>query len=622
MSQPIVPIFVPTPTTPNFVNGDLEVGGDAQVDGNLTVKGIANIGTINLENVSTNGNLQVGGTTQLTGNVTINGELLLPHIQSGTGTLVSLALNTSNEVVVGSESGGGTVSSVSTSDSNLVLTPDPIITTGTIAIASHPSFSGLTTTGTTSLASTTASSLTVTGGSSFSTVSASGASTMAGISATGLTMTGAIASGTNSITAGPASFSTLSASGTSTLAGVSATGLTMSGAIASGTNSISAGPGSFSTLSASGASTLAGVSATGLTMTGAIAAGTNSITGGAGSFSTLVASGASSMNAGLTVKAPGAGTSSSQLTVVDATNTNYVLHIGPNHSNAQSIIQSQTLTVGFNNLALNPLGGSVTTFSNTLDNGSGGSSFGSLTSGSLTSTGALTVNGNSQLGTASGTNTVHTSHNVLDDGSGNATFTGNALAVTVNGSTDLAGLVYFNGAPSTTGVAALISDMSSNYLHLLTPTFAFANINVTLPSNNGTLALLSDIPATPTVPIQVMYNVNSTGILSLYGSAKGFSLASNTITFPSLDGNSYLITTILNCQPTTGAYVTSSIKVTDSSGNTSIQSNASVPVGSPTNATSISNLFPYVNHIGSANIQLILTNVASVIGMLIITQIL
>jgi hypothetical protein len=143
MSQPIQPIFVPQPDTNNVVAGNLLVEGDATVDGDLIVKGSFTPSEFNPGNISLSGNLTVTGTTSLVGGTSIGTSLTLPNLQAGTGTLVGLVVNSSNEVVVGSASGGGSVTAISTSDPNLVFTPNPIMTTGTIAINSSPTFSGL-----------------------------------------------------------------------------------------------------------------------------------------------------------------------------------------------------------------------------------------------------------------------------------------------------------------------------------------------------------------------------------------------------------------------------------------------------------------------------------------------
>lgn len=500
MSQPIVPIFVPTPDQANYIDGDLEVGGDTLIDGDLTVKGISTLGTIDLANVSTNGTLHVGGSSTFTGNVvmsgnlTVDGGVFLPNIQSGTGTLAALALNSSMELVVGSESGGGTVTAISTSDMNLVLTPDPIITTGTISINPSPTFTNL------------------------------GTST--------ITNSGLVTSGSLTTTGGVAVGTTLGVTGTSTLGVLHSGAATVSSLTDTGI------------LSVSGNSQLGTASSSATTTTAH-----NVLDDGTGQVS-IVATAASASFTPFTLTAPNMiFPGALAMTFGSTTSGNF---------NAASLI-----------LNVNSLGSNT----NTIQLGLKGAAKLTITgTGFTTITGGLTVNaGNCQLGTASGTNTTHTSKNTIDDGSGNVVIAGTLNALTI-------------------------------------PT-----------AGSGTIALVSQIP---TVPIQVVYNVNSTGVLSLYGSAKGFSLASNIVTFPSLDGNNYLITTILNCVPSSAAYVTSAIKVTDSGGNSSISSNASVPVGSPTNDTSISNLFPYFNHIGSANVQLILTNVASVIGVMIITQIL
>jgi hypothetical protein len=609
MSQPIVPIFVPTPDQPNFIDGDLEVGGDVLVDGNLTVKGISSLGTLDLANISTDGTLHVGGITSLLGNVTtsnnltVDGTLVLPNIQSGTGTLSSIAINSAMQIVVGSESGGGTVASISSSDTNLILTPDPIVTTGTISINPAPVFTG----------NVTASEFVGSG---------SGISTLAGA----LSVSGNGSVGGN-----------LAVTGTLTT-----TGATQLGSLTTTANAV-----------VDGALTVDGNTQLGIPSgSQTTATSHNTLDSGTGIMTINVPT-ASAGLIPLSVLTPNAPTASQTFYVFGNTTTgsfnaadfvwNY-LASGSNTNNLQiglkgaakmsidglgQVIITNNFNVTGGNSQLGTSGGTNTTFTshNSLDDGSGN----------------ISIVGNAQIGALGGSNTLQSSKNVLDDGTGHVTTAGTINSFTPGMGTNafftnffglslnvnLCGFLQFFNASTglnfvrlgVNGNNGLTIDNAGNITSAggMTSTANTLNAIIIPSTGSGTFALVSQIPS---VPINVVYNVNSTGILSLFGSAKGFSLGSNMVTFPSLDGNNYLITCILSCTPTTGLFVTSAIKVTDSSGNSSLITNASVPTGATTTATSLSNSFPYFNNIGSATCQLTFTNVSSVIGVLIFTQIL
>lgn len=473
MTQPIVPIFVPSPSAPNYIDGDLEVAGDALIDNNLTVKGVLTINTINPANISTNGTLYVGGASTLNGNVTTNNLTV-------NGTLTAATFNPTSLTLSGNLTVDG--NSILGTGSSYVHTVNNVLDDGTgILTTSVPSVTGTATT----ISQMICPNMTTGGSCGFR-----------------------VGHSVNNYGGTRLGFSFVGGSGsTSNLAQLGVTGggmLTVSG-------------------------------------TGAVACpATLSVTG------------------------------NTQLGTISGTNT-------------------------------------VVTSKNTLDDGSG----------NVTLAGGLSVAGNSRLGVSAGSDAAVTSHNTLDDGSGNVSIAGN-LTGTVGIFT---GILYANGAAGNSGTAMLFEDNSGagNYLHLQVPNLSSANNFVVLPASPGTLALTTQIP---TVPITVVFSISSAALLTLVGTAKGFSVGGNTVSFPANDGNTYLITALVNALPTgSPAVIQIGIQTHDTNGSNTTLTNATP---APSDAvSSISNSITYVNNTASAELNLTYdANITSMTGTVIVTQIL
>lgn len=587
-------VFIPASSGANFVQGNLQVTGSVAVgagetiaggltvNGNELVKGNLTVnGTINASSGGSGsfGSLTVSpGATSLQA-ATVGGTLTLNSVAAGTGTLVGLALNSSNQVVIGTESGGGSVSAISSSDSNVVLTPNPIVATGTVALNANPSFTTLTSTGTTKIGNTT--------------ITGSGSSTAITMPATSGTLALAAPSGTYVTTTTlnnntlPASFTTLSSSSTT---GLGAT--TMATAVITG----SASAGSFTTAGtmSAGASTLASATLTG-----------NISVNGQFTLNTLGSStnntdfiGTSATNQGLM----GAAVGDSTIINVQNQHINFGFH-GASGTQVPSLRLTSPFGVATKNVTLDDGVGNIFTPGTIVSTNSSATQVNYLgaTNGTINFTDGITndtiiqnrINKDILLGFGAGTQqsslklafpyTVSTKNVTLDDGtSGNITTPGTVSCgvMTASGSASAGSFSTagtMSAGASTLATAVITGSASSGSFStagtmsagastlssaVISGTASISNsiitgsstaTSITMPASSGTLALTSQLPGGTVVTTTTLDNdtlpasfttLASSGTTSIGNSVITGSGSATAIAMPSSSGTLALFSDI------------------------------------------------------------------------------